>query len=112
VADVHRILVDGGIYSLPPRCSSRWQARLTYECARSASCWSRLAAAPIPDGADLDIEPKRHSRTGSLAIGSVTTSCFRKFFFGSSGSNGMSEVTTAMNVSKETEKKILVIRPS
>jgi fructose-1,6-bisphosphatase I len=73
VADLHRILVDGGIYLYPADAAHRdGKLRLTYECAPLAFVVEQAGGrAGTGRLRILDIEPESIHQKAPLAIGSV-----------------------------------------
>ena len=91
VADVHRILVDGGIYLYPPDAAHRdGKLRLTYECAPLGFVVEQAGGrANTGRGRILDIEPKSIHERAPLAIGSVNdVLLYEKFFSEALGATG------------------------
>jgi fructose-1,6-bisphosphatase I len=83
VADLHRILVDGGIYLYPADAAHRdGKLRLTYECAPLAFVVEQAGGrASTGHKPILEIEPESIHQKSPLAIGSVNdVLLFEKFF--------------------------------
>ena len=85
VADLHRILVDGGIYFYPADNAHRdGKLRLTYECAPLALVVEQAGGhASTGHKRILDIEPESIHQRSQLAIGSTEdVLLFEKFVAG------------------------------
>ena len=77
VADVHRILLEGGIYLYPPDASAGGKAkgklRVLYECHPMAFVMEQAGGrASTGEGRVLDVVPETLHARIPFAVGSVT----------------------------------------